>query len=246
MAAGLIASLIPLLEASAAGTAAKGTMDMNKKKEVSKEILDDGLLSSKKVEKKNEKKPEDELASAIRSLSNWDKKELMLGLMLDAGLTKAQANQAIETGYIDSGILKKLSPSLKRKISRMTGDELAMQLGFGPNDDQDPKKKDKKEKAKDLRDKAEDEQRAWEKEETEFQKNDPKVKRRVDAKDAWHKANRETPSQIDTKDPQFKGNSASQKMEQGELRMKEAIKSGRGPEWEYQHVTPTSNIPMRP
>ena len=143
--------------------------------------------------------------------------------------------------------MKKLSPGLRRKLSRMTGQDLEAQLGFGGmgDDEDDDKKKKKKEKINELRDEAEKEQREWESKETEFQRNDPKVKRRLEANEAWDKAHRETPGQIDPKDPQFKGNTPTQKMEQGELRMKDAIKSGRGSEWEYQHVTPTSNIPMR-
>lgn len=236
MAAGLIASLIPLLEGSAAGVAAKGTMDMNKKKEGEKAILDDGLLSKSDTKVKGD-------SNSFKTLSQAEKDELMIDLVME-GLTTKEAINVISTGHIGKDTLKKLSPDLRRKLSRMSGQELEAQLGFGGNgpDDDD----NKKEKAKKLRDEAEKEQREWEKKETEFQKNDPKVKRRVEAKQTMEKVKAETPGQMDPKDPQFKGNSPTQKMEQGEARMKEAIKSGRGPEWEYQHVTPTSNIPMRP
>ena len=68
MAAGLIASLTKLMGDSAlAGIAAKGTMDMNKKKE-NQAILDDGLLSSSKTKtetKKNE-------APKLKTLSKSD------------------------------------------------------------------------------------------------------------------------------------------------------------------------------
>ena len=236
MAAGLIASLIPLLDVAAAGTAAKGTMDMNKKKGANKGILDDGLLSKSDTKVKGNE-------SSFKTLSRDEKDELMIDLVM-GGLTTKEAINVINTGYIGKDTLKKLSPDLRRKLSRMSGQDLEAQLGFGGNgpDDDD----DKKEKAKKLRDEAEKEQREWEKQETEFQKNDPKVKRRVNAKQTMEKVKAETPGQIDPKDPQFKGNSPSQKMEQGEARMREAVKNGRGPEWEYQHVTPTSNIPMRP
>ena len=55
--AGLAALLFkPALDAALAGTAAKGTMNMNKKKEDSK-ILDDGTKTSKK-KKEKAKEPE--------------------------------------------------------------------------------------------------------------------------------------------------------------------------------------------
>lgn len=241
--AGLAASLLlkPALDAVMAGTAAKGTMDMNKKKEDSK-ILDDGTKTSKKPVEKKEKAKEPE----YRTLSKSEIDDLMI-MLVEGGLSTKEAKQIAKTGYIGKDTLKKLSPNLRRKLSRMTGQDLEAQLGFGPGDDgdDDDKKKNKKDKIKKLREDAEKEQREWESKETEFQRNDPKVKRRLEANEAWDKAHRDTPGQIDPKDPKHLGNTPEQKMEQGELRMKEAIKNGRGSEWEYQHVTPTSNIPMR-
>lgn len=237
--AGLAALLFkPALDAALAGTAAKGTMDMNKKKEGSK-ILDDGTKTSKKKEEKT-KKPE------YRTLSESEIDDLMI-MLVEGGLSSSEAKQIAKTGYIGKDTLKKLSPSLRRKLSRMTGQDLEAQLGLGPGDDgDDDEKKKKKEKINELKDEAEKEQREWESKETDFQRNDLKVKRRLEAKKAWDKSLRETPNQIEPKDPKHLGNTPEQKMEQGELRMKEAIKNGTGNEWEYQHVTPTSNIPMHP
>lgn len=242
--AGLAASLLlkPALDAALAGTAAKGTMDMNKKKEgtpsLGLKIVGDG--SKTKAFDTNVRDPQ------YKTLSQAEKDELMIMLVED-GLSAREAIQIATTGYIGKDTLKKLSPNLRRKLSRMTGQDLEAQLGFGPGDDgdDDDKKKTKKDKIKKLREDAEKEQREWESKETDFQRNDPKVKRRLEANEAWDKAHRDTPSQIDPKDPKHLGNTPEQKMEQGELRMKEAIKNGRGSEWEYQHVTPTSNIPMR-
>ena len=233
MAAGLIASLMNAVNASLAAQAAKSTMDMNKKKEETG-ILDDGLLSKSNTKAKEGNK--------YKTFSKSEIDDLVL-LLVEGGVPVKEAMNVAKTGYISPDTLKKLPVDLRRKLSRMTGQELEAQLGLGPGDDNDD---DKKDKAKKLRDEAEKEQREWEKKETEFQRNDPKVKRRVDAKDAWHKANRETPHEIDPKDPKHLGNTPKQKMEQGEARMKQAMKNGTGTEWEYQHVTPTSNIPMRP
>ena len=229
--------LKPALDAALAGTAAKGTMDMNKKSE-EKKILDDGTkTSSKKVEKKEKAKE-----PKYKTLSKNEIDDLMI-MLVEGGLSTKEAIQIAKTGYISKDSLKKLSPGLRRKLSRMTGQDLEAQLGLGPGGDDDDD--DKKKKANELRDKSEEEQREWEKKETEFQRNDPKVKRRIDAKEAWDKAHRETPHEIDPKDPKHLGNSPEQKMEMGEERMKQALKNGTGTEWEYQHVTPTSNIPMR-
>lgn len=239
MAAGLIASLIPLLEGSAAGVAAKGTMDMNKKKEGEKAILDDGLLSKSDTKVKGGESP-------FKTLSRDEKDELMIDLVM-SGLTTKEAMNVIKTGYISKGDLEKIPVPLRRKISRMTGQDLGVQIGVGgPGDDKDPKKKEQKEKLDKLREDAKEQQREWERQETEFQKNDPKVKRRIEAKKSFEKAKAETPSQMERNDPLLKENSPTQKMKQGERLMKEAIKDGRVQEWEYNHVIPNSNIPVRP
>lgn len=241
MTAGLIASLMNALNATTAAQAAKSTMDMNKKKETSKDILDDGLLS------KATKETSDKAKDYFKTLSRDEKDELLLTLV-EGGLSTREAIQVLNTGYISNGALKKLSPDIKRKISRMTGRELESAVGFGgdPDSDKDPKKKEQKKKLNKLREDAKNEQREWERQETEFQKNDPKVKRRVQAKQNIEKSKIETPKQLEKTDPLLQENNPTQKMKQGERMMKEAIKNGRLQEWEYQHVTPTSNIPVRP
>ena len=214
--AGLAALLFkPALDAALAGTAAKGTMNMNKKKEDSK-ILDDGTKTSKK-KKEKAKEPE------YRTLSESEIDELMI-MLVEGGLSSSEAKQIAKTGYIGKDTLKKLSPSLRRKLSRMTGQDLEAQLGLGPGDDgDDDEKKKKKEKINELRDEAEKEQREWESKETDFQRNDPKVKRRLEAKKAWDKSLRETPNQIEPKDPKHLGNTPEQKMKQGEENNANAI-----------------------
>ena len=119
MAAGLIASLIPLLDVGAAGTAAKGTMDMNKKEGANKEILDDGLLSKSDTKVKGE-------SDGYRTLSKAEKDELMIDLVM-GGLTTREAMNVIKTGYISKGDLEKIPVPLRRKISRMTGHDLGVQ-----------------------------------------------------------------------------------------------------------------------
>ena len=84
--AGLAALLLkPALDAALAGTAAKGTMDMNKKKEDSK-ILDDGTKTSKKPVEKKEKAKEPE----YKTLSKNDLDDLMI-MLVEGGLSSSEA-----------------------------------------------------------------------------------------------------------------------------------------------------------
>lgn len=246
----------PAIDAALAGAAAKATMDMNKTKEGPK-FIDDGPnflddekenSSEKKVEK-IEKEPE------YKTLSKAEKDELMI-ILAEGGLSTREINEVMKTGYISNDRLKRLPVELRRKLARMTGQDLEAQLGFGgmgpenddddDDNDKDKNKKDKKKKLKELKEKAEKEQHEWKDKEEEFKKNDPKTKRRVDAKEAQDRAHEEKPFEINKNDPSFLGNTPEQKMQMGEARMKHAIEHGTGPEWEYQHVTPTSNIPIRP
>lgn len=250
--AGIAAPLIkPLLEralkaaagAAVAGAATKVTKDAVKNIKEKKDIED-------KAEAPSEKKVEPE----YKTLSKAEKDELMITLV-EGGLSTSEVKEIMRTGYISDGQLKRLPVELRRKLSRMTGQDLEAQLGFGgpddngdddDNDNDDKNKKDKKKKLKELKEKAEKEQREWKDKEEEFKKNDPKIKRRVNAKEAQNRAHEEKPFKIKENDPNFLGNTPEQKMQMGEARMKHAIEHGTGPEWEYQHVTPTSNIPIRP
>lgn len=248
----------PLLDAALAGAAANGTMGMNKTKEGikvlgdDKKVLGDGKKTSS--EKKVEKKEEPE----YKTLSRAEKDELMITLA-EGGLSTREIVKIMKSGYISDDQLKRIPVELRRKIAKMTGQELEAQLGLGSpddngddngddkdkkNDDKDKKNKEKREKLRELKKKAEKEQLEWKKKEAEFQKNNPKSKRRAEARKMWDKAFNETLPQINKKDPKFLGNTPEQKMKMGEERMKQAIENGTGPQWEYQHVTPTSNPPV--
>ena len=251
--AGFTALLLkPALDAAlagaAAGAAAKGTIDMNKTKEGIK-VLDDGTkTSSKKKVEKIEKEPK------YKKLSQLEEYELMITLV-EGGLSTREVNDVMKAGYISNDQLKKLPAELRRKIARITGQDLEAQLGFSNNspendddddDDKNKKYKEKREKLRKLKKDAEEEQLEWKKKEAEFQRNDPKAKRRADAKKTWEKSLNETPARIDKKDPKYLGNTAEQKAQQIGARMKQAFDNGTGSEWEYQHVTPTSNLPVHP
>lgn len=250
--AGIAAPLIkPLLEralkaaagAAVAGAATKVTKDAVKNIKEKKDIEDKAEAPSEK------KEPE------YKTLSKAEKDELMITLV-EGGLSTSEVKEIMRTGYISDGQLKRLPVELRRKLARMTGQDLEAQLGFGgmgpdddddnDNDNDDKNKKDKKKKLKELKENAEKEQREWKDKEEEFKKNDPKLKRRVNAKEAQNRVHEEKPFKIDENDPNFLGNTPEQKMQIGEARMKHAIEHGTGPEWEYQHVTPTSGIPIRP
>lgn len=248
--AGFTALLLkPALDAALAGAAAKGTMDMNKTKEGIKVLDDETKTSSKKKVEKIEKEPK------YKKLSPLEEYELMITLV-EGGLSTRELNEIWKTGVISNDQLKRLPPDLRRKIAGMTGIDIEAQLGFGnmgddDGDDNDKDKKNKKdkekrEKLKKLKEDAEEEQREWKKKEAEFQRTDPKAKRRAEAKKTWEKARSETPTRIDVKDPKFLGNTSEQKAEQIGERMKQAFDNGTGSEWEYQHVTPRTNLPIHP
>lgn len=227
-----------VLAASVVGAAAKTTKDVAEKIKEEKHIKDTSKALSEKEKSK------------YKTLSKAEKDELMITLV-EGGLSTREVNEIMKTGYISDGQLKRLPVELRRKLARMTGQDLEAQLGFGgmgpdDDDDNDKNKKDKKKKLKELKEKAEKEQREWKDKEEEFKKNDPKIKRRVNAKEAQNRAHEEKPFKIKKNDPNFLGNTPEQKMQMGEARMKHAIEHGTGPEWEYQHVTPTSDIPIRP
>lgn len=246
MAAFAVPLIKPLIDAALAAAAAGATTKVTK--DVVKKIKE-----KKALEGETEKPSEEKVEPEYKTLSRAEKDELMITLV-EGGLSTSEVKEIMRTGYISDGQLKRLPVELRRKLSRMTGQDLEAQLGFGgpddngddDNDDKDKKDKDKKKKLKELKEKAEKEQREWKDKEEEFKKNDPKVKRRVDAKEAQDRAHEEKPFEIDKKDPNFLGNTPEQKMQMGEARMKHAIEHGTGPEWEFQHVTPRSNIPVRP
>lgn len=237
----LIKTLLDLALAGAtAGATAKVTKDVAKKIKEEKHIKDTAKALNDK-EKPNYKK-----------LSRAEKDEIMITLA-EGGLSTREIIEVLKNGYISNDQLKRIPVELRRKISRMTGQDLEAQLGLGgpddngdDDDDKDKKNEEKKEKLRELKKDAEDEQHGWKKKETEFQKNDPKSKRISDAKKGLEKARSEAPTRINKKDPKFSGNTPEQKMQQGEARMKRAIENGTGPQWEYIHVTPMSNPPIYP
>ena len=228
-----------VLAASVVGAAAKTTKDVAEKIKEEKHIKDTAKAPSEKEKSK------------YKTLSRAEKDELMITLV-EGGLSTREVNEVMKSGHISDGQLKRIPVELRRKIARITGQDLEAQLGLGgmgpddDDDDDDKNKKDKKKKLKELKEKAEKEQREWKDKEEEFKKNDPKIKRKVNAKEAQNRAHEEKPFEIKKNDPNFLGNTPEQKMQMGEARMKHAIEHGTGPEWEYQHVTPTSDIPIRP
>lgn len=245
MAAFAVPLIKPLLDAvlaaSAVGATVKTTKDVAEKIKEEKHIKDTAKALSEK-EKPNYKK-----------LSRAEKDEILITLA-EGGLSTREIIEVLKNGYISNDQLKRIPIELRRKISRMTGQDLEAQLGIGgpdgngddDDDDKDKKNEEKRKELRKLKEDAEDEQRRWKKKETEFQKNDPKTKRISDAKKGSERARSEAPTRIDKKDPKFSGNTPEQKMKIGEERMKRAIENGTGPQWEYLHVTPMSNPPIFP
>ena len=235
----LIKPLIDLALAGAtAGTVAKATKDVVEKIKEEKHIKDTSKALSEK-EKPN-----------YKSLSRAEKDEILITLA-EGGLSTLEIIEVLKNGYISNDQLKRIPIALRRKISRITGQDLEEQLGLGGpddngDDDDDENDKEKKDKLRKLKKDAEEEQREWKKKETEFQRNDPKSKRISDAKKGSERARNEAPTRIDKKDPKFSGNTPEQKMRIGEERMRQAIENGTGPQWEYLHVTPMSNPPIFP
>lgn len=125
--AGLAALLTKsALDAALAGTAAKGTLDMNKKKEDSK-ILDDGTKTSKKPVEKKEKAKEPE----YKTLSKNDLDDLMI-MLVEGGLSSSEAKKIAKTGYISEDALGKLSPDAIKGIEGLTGIPMAFPTGDKP------------------------------------------------------------------------------------------------------------------
>lgn len=105
--------LKPILDASLAGTAAKGTMGMNKK-EATKPILDDGIISGFGDVGTKYKEPK------YKTLSNEDRLDLEM-MLVAGGLTPKEALKISMTGYISEEQLKKLSPDAIKEIEGLTG-----------------------------------------------------------------------------------------------------------------------------
>lgn len=235
----LIKTLLDLaLAGAAAGATTKVTKDVAKKIKEEKHIKDTAKALNDK-EKPNYKK-----------LSRAEKDEILITLA-EGGLSTREIIEVLKTGHISNDQLKRIPVELRRKISRMTGQDLEAQLGLGgpddngdDDDDKDKKNEEKKDKLRKLKKDAKEEQREWKKKEDEFLRNDPKSKRISDAKKGLEKSRNEGLTGINKKDPKYLGNSAEQKMKMGAERMKRAIENGTGPQWEYQHVTPTSNPPV--
>lgn len=105
--------LKPILDASLAGTAATGTMGMNKK-EATKPILDDGFLSVSEGKGTKAKDPE------YKTLSKDQINDLVLMLTI-GGLSPKEATKIATSGYISEEQLKKLSPDAIKEIEGLTG-----------------------------------------------------------------------------------------------------------------------------
>lgn len=238
MAAELIASLMNAVNASLAAQAAKSTMDMNKKKEDSK-ILDDGLLS------KSNKKPAER---KYKTLSNSELDDFVL-LLVEGGLSPKEAADIAKTGYISKEQLAKLPPEINRKLAKITGieyNELLSAIGGTPDpNDDDETKKEKASKKEKLDKQIEDAKQSvenYKKGEAEFQNTDAKTKKINEAKQyqkGWNESSF-------AKNTELLENSPEQKAEKIAEQMKDAAKHGRLTEWEYNNVSPTSNIPVRP
>ena len=235
--------LKPALDAALAGTAAKGAMDMNKKKEDFK-ILDDGTKTSKKPVEKKEKTKEPE----YRTLSESEIDDLMI-MLVEGGLSTREAKQIAKTGYITKEQLAKLPPDINRRLTKLTGigyNELLAGAGAAPDPNDDDETKKKKEKIKEKIDKQIEESKKsvknYEKGEAEFHKTDSKTKKLNEAQNyqkGWNEA-------YLSKENQLLRNSPEQKAEKIAEQMKEAAKHGRLKEWEYNNVSPTANTPVRP
>lgn len=105
--------LKPILDASLSGTAAKGTMGMNKK-EATRPILDDGIISGFGDVGTKYKEPK------YKKLSNEDLLDLEM-MLVAGGLSPKESLKIATTGYISEEQLKKLSPDAIKEIEGLTG-----------------------------------------------------------------------------------------------------------------------------
>lgn len=105
--------LKPILDASLAGTAATGTMGMNKK-EATKPIFDDGFLSVSDGKGTKAKDPE------YKTLSREELLDLSI-MLIAGGLSPKEATKIATSGYISEEQLKKLSPDAIKEIEGLTG-----------------------------------------------------------------------------------------------------------------------------
>ena len=119
--AGLAALLTKsALDAALAGTAAKGTMDMNKKKEeapsLGLKVLGDGSKTKASDTKVNDPQ--------YKRLSQAEKDDLFITLV-EGGLSTREAMKVITSGYISEDIARKLSKDAIKGIEGVTGIPMA-------------------------------------------------------------------------------------------------------------------------
>ena len=123
-----IASLLigkALADATLAGTAAKGTVNMMNNNDKTSPILDDGLLSKSETKTENKETPE------YKTLSKDQIDDLMYYLTA-GGLSGPEAKEVARTGYISEAQLKKLSPDVFGEIEKLTGVSMAFPTGSKP------------------------------------------------------------------------------------------------------------------
>lgn len=259
----LIPSLISALNLGAAGTAAKGTVDMlNSGKTENTKVLEDDTPTTSTESKKSDK-------PYYQYLSKMDKDELMIDLVA-GGLTTREAKEVMRTGYISKENFIKLPQELQRKLARLSGRDVDVLLAGigGPDDENDNDNDNDKKEKNSLKDKVKreiDKAKNYAKGEKEFHENDPKeaakqnrkhwgdkkVDGMQDAKEASRaKTNNleryKEVTQMEKDDPRNLGNSPEQRAKQLERLRNEAIKNGNVDNWDYNHITPRTNLPVRP
>lgn len=176
--------LMHALESALAGTAAKGTLDLNKKKEADKAILDDGLLT---VTDKSDKKVNRKEA---RPLTREEKNNLVIDLVA-SGLKASEAIDLVNASVdlaIDPGVVE----ALRKRAIYNKEHGLPLTTGIGPNGIEPPDDDDDDDKYKSEHDKKIDEQNRKNITKNANQNNSTDVKnnvKRKDASEAWTKEN---------------------------------------------------------
>lgn len=255
----LIPGLIEAMNMAAAGTAAKNAVSI--KNDKTKKVLGDGEKTPKEtkdygwIDISNLSGKENENLWIILSMGGIDTPRIKN--IMKRGILSPYDIETIENN--DPDVLVELMKAIPGDWGeRMKGmaesdyDKTRRGMLSSPSvnpqpDDDDDKKKKKEKKKKDLEDdlaEIEKSRAKRAKAKVEFNKNDPKsISKRAVEENTKRTGQFE---RIAEDDPKLLNNSPAQKMEKGAESLKKAINNGTKDQWEYGHVSPTSNVPIRP
>lgn len=260
----LIPALIQALGLGAAGTAAKGTMDMMNSDTSKTRVLGDGLTDKLAETPKNGVKP--------KEISKADKDEIML-LLAEGGLSTREINKIEKTGFLPKEQFIRLPEDIQKKLAKLTGQDVdALLAGIGGNDfnddDDEETKKKKQKKAEETKKKVRkeiDRAKQYDKGEKEFQAKDPKnvaksnqerwgkTEYDFNGKNAKAESARKTNDPlrrnkvdyVNNDDPKMRSLSPGEKADMLNKQRAKAIKNGTVQEWDYNHIKPLTNLPVR-